>query len=140
VIWMLSLLLAVIGIVLRHLPHLIHVIEESLGARGSKIAAVGATAVAISPAFSGLGVVATTTVAAGLLSFRLGKREALLVLLFVGSALALAGWQGAVAPWAGAPRLDEPSLLVDRALSSGYDQDVARALQAWESRDANEGL
>lgn len=140
VVWMLSLLLAVVGIVLRHLPHLVHVIAESLGARGSKLGGIGAGLIAVAPALWGLGVVATATVFSGLLSFRLGKREALLVLLFVGSALALAGWNGSVAPWAGAPRLDEPSLLVDRALASGYDADIARSLQAWEARDANEAL
>ena len=43
-------------------------------------------------------------------------------------------------PWAGAPRLDDPSLLVDRALSSGYDPKLAKSLQAWEARDANEAL
>ena len=140
VVWMLSLLLAVVGIVFRHLPHLVHVIAESLGARGSRLGGFGAGLIAIAPALWGLGAAATATVFAGLVSFRLGKREALVVLLFVASALALAGWSGSVAPWAGAPRLDEPSLLVDRALSSGYDPDVARAIQAWEARDANEAL
>lgn len=140
VVWMLSLLLAVVGIVLRHLPHLVHIIAESLGARGHKVGRVGAAAIAVSPVLWGLGPVATATIFSGLLSFRLGKREALLVLLFVGSALALAGFLGSVAPWAGAPRLDEPSLLVDRSLNSGYDADLAAALKAWEARDANEGL
>lgn len=140
VVWMMSLLLAVVGIVLRHLPHLVHIIGESLGARGSKVGMMGAGMIALAPALWGLGAAATATVFSGLLSFRLGKREALLVLLFVGSALALATWSGSIAPWAGAPRLDEPSLLVDRALASGYDGDVAHALQAWEARDANEAL
>jgi len=140
VVWMLSLLLAVVGIALRHLPHLIHVIAETLGARSNRAGRAGATAISVAPVLWGLGPVATATIFSGLLSFRLGKREALLVLLFVGSALALAGSLGSVAPWAAAPRLDEPSLLVDRALSSGYDADYAAALQAWEGRDANEPL
>ncbi|MGE5179425.1 MAG: tetratricopeptide repeat protein [Bacteroidota bacterium] len=140
VVWMVSLLLAVIGIVLRHLPHLVHVLEESLGARGSRAGAIGATLIAIGPALWGLGAAATAAVFAGLLSFRFGKREALLVLVFVASALALAGWQGSVAPWAGSPRLDDPSLLVDRALHSGYDGDLARSLQSWEAKDTNEPL
>jgi len=100
----------------------------------------GAGLIALAPVLWGVGAAATATVFSGLLSFRLGKREAALVLLFVGSALALAGWNGLVAPWAGAPRLDDPSLLVDRALTSGYDPDLARALKAWEARDANEAL
>ena len=140
VVWMLSLLLAVVGITLRHLPHLVHIVAESLGARGNKAGRLGAAAISVSPVLWGLGPVATATIFAGLLSVRFGKREALLVLLFVASALALAGFLGSVAPWAGAPRLDEPSLLVDRALSSGYDADLAAALQSWEGRDANEGL
>lgn len=140
VVWMVALFLAVVGIALRHLPHLVHVIEESLGARGSRVGRLGAGMIAVAPAFWSLGATATATLFAGLLSFRLGKREAAIVLLFVGSTLALAGWHGSVAPWAGAPRLDEPSLLVDRALASGYDADAARALQAWEARDANESL
>jgi len=140
VVWMVSLFLAVVGIVLRHLPHLVHVIAESFGARGSALGGIGAGLIALAPVLWGVGAAATATVFSGLLSFRLGKREAALVLLFVGSALALAGWNGLVAPWAGAPRLDDPSLLVDRALTSGYDPDLARALKAWEARDANEAL
>ncbi|HEX7076993.1 MAG TPA: tetratricopeptide repeat protein [Candidatus Eisenbacteria bacterium] len=140
VIWMLSLLLAVIGIVVRHLPHLVHVVAETLGARRSAVGRAGAAAVALAPVLWGLGAVATGTVYAGLLTFRLGKREALLVLLFVASALALAAGMGVIGPWAGAPRLLEPSLLVDRALSSGHDAELARALEAWEKRDSNEAL
>ncbi|MGE5175665.1 MAG: tetratricopeptide repeat protein, partial [Hyphomicrobiales bacterium] len=140
VIWMLSLLLAVVGILVRHLPHLIHIVAESLGARRSPVGRAGATAVAIAPVLWGLGPVATGTLYAGLLTFRLGKREALLVLLFIASALGIAAGMGVIAPWAGAPTLREPSLLVDRALSSGYDADLVRALAEWEGRDANEAL
>jgi tetratricopeptide (TPR) repeat protein len=140
VVWMLSLFLAVVGICLRHLPHLVHIIAESLGARTNRVGRAGAGMIAIAPAFWGLGAVPTATLFAGLLSFRLGKREAVLVLLFVVSALALAGWLGSVTPWAGAPRLDDPSLLVDRALTTGYDPKVATSLLAWEARDRNESL
>ena len=140
VVWMLSLFLAVVGICLRHLPHLVHIIAESLGARSNRIGRTGAGLIAISPAFWGIGAVPTATLFAGLLSFRLGKREAVLVLLFVASALALVGMLGSITPWAGSPRLDDPSLLVDRALSSGYDPKVAKSLVAWEARERTEAL
>jgi tetratricopeptide (TPR) repeat protein len=140
VIWMVALLLAVVGIAIRHLPHLVHVLEESLGARGSRVGRVGAAAIGLSPILWGLGAIPTATLFAGLLSFRFGRREALLAVLFILSALSLAGFLATLAPWAGPPRLDEPSLLVDRAMSSGHDADLARSLEAWEGRDANEPL
>lgn len=140
VIWMLSLLLAIVGIIVRHLPHLVHVVAESLNARRSAMGRAGATAVTLAPVLWGLGAVATGTLYAALLTFRLGKREALLVLLFVASALGIAAGMGVIAPWAGAPRLAEPSLLVDRAFSSGHDEDLAAALRDWKARDANEAL
>ncbi len=139
-VWMISLLLVVAGIVIRHLPHLIHIVREllspnpTLGARGA------ATVTALSPALWGLGLVPTLTVFAGLVSFRFGKREAILIALFLVSALGLTGGIGAISPWAGSPTLEEPSLLVDRAMNSGYDPDLAAALMTWEARDANEPL
>ena len=60
--------------------------------------------------------------------------------LFLISALCLTGGIGAISPWAGSPTLEEPSLLVDRALNSGYDAELAAALQAWEAKDASEPL
>jgi len=139
-VWMVSLLLAVIGIAFRHFPHLVHVVRELLGAPQSHTGQASATVVALSPAVWGLGAVPTATLFAGLTSFRFGKREALLVALFLVSALVLAGGIGAIAPWAGTPSLEEPGLLVDRAMNSGYDADLAAALMAWEGRDAAEAL
>jgi len=140
VIWLVALLLAIVGIVVRHLPHLFHVVAETLGARDSRVGRVGAAALSLSPVLWGLGAIPTATLFAGLLSFRFGRREALILVLFFVSALSFAGLFGMIAPWAGAPRLDEPSLLVDRALSSGNDADLARALEAWKGRDSNEPL
>lgn len=140
VVWLVALLLAIVGIVVRHLPHLFHVVAETLGARDSRIGRIGAAALGLSPVLWGLGAIPTATLFAGLLSFRFGRREALILVLFFVSALSFAGLLGMIAPWAGAPRLDEPSLLVDRALSSGNDADLTRALEAWEGRDANEPL
>jgi len=139
-IWILSLLLAVTGIALRHLPHLIHVIRELLTPKRSVPAQVAATVIALTPAFWGLGAIPTVTLFAGLTSFRFGKRETFLLALFVVSALLLAGGIGLMAPWATAPTLDRPSLLVDRAVNSGYDSDVAAALLAWERKDGTEPL
>lgn len=139
-VWMVSLLLAVAGIAFRHFPHLVHIVRELVGARQTHIAQASATVISISPALWGLGVIPTATLFSGLTSFRLGKREAILVALFLVSALVLAGGIGAIAPWAGAPTLEEPGLLVDRAMSSGYDPDLAAALVAWEGRDATEAL
>jgi hypothetical protein len=139
-VWMASLLLAVIGISFRHFPHLVHVVRELLGARQTFVAQTSATIVSLSPAMWGLGVVPTATIFSGLTSFRFGKREAALVALFLVSALLLAGGIGMIEPWAGAPTLEEPGLLVDRAMSSGYDADLAAALSAWEGRDATEAL
>ncbi len=140
IVWILSLLLATIGIVLRHLPHLLHIVGELLGPRPTAATRVGAFAISVAPVLWLLGAIPTATVYAGLLSFRLGRREGLLVLLFVVSALALAGGLPFVAPWAGAPTLDDPSLLVDRAMSSGYDADLASALQSRSAGDAAEPL
>ena len=140
VIWLVALLLATVGIIVRHLPHLFHVVAETLGAAESRIGRLGAAALSLSPVLWGLGAIPTVTLFAGLLSFRFGRREALILVLFFVSALSFSGLFGMISPWAGAPRLDEPSLLVDRALSSGNNADLARALQAWEGRDANEPL
>ncbi len=139
-VWMASLLLAVIGIAFRHFPHLVHIVRELLGARQTHVAQASATVVSLSPAMWGLGVIPTATLFSGLTSFRFGKREALLVALFLVSSLILAGGIGAIEPWAGAPTLQEPGLLVDRAMNSGYDADLAAALVAWEGRDATEAL
>jgi len=139
-IWILSLLLAVTGIALRHLPHLIHVIREFLSPRRSVPAQAAATVLALAPVLWGLGAIPTVTLYAGLTSFRFGKRETFLLALFVVSALLLAGGVSLVAPWATAPTLERPSLLVDRAMNSGYDSDIAAALQASERRDATEPL
>jgi tetratricopeptide (TPR) repeat protein len=140
VVWMVSLLLVMTGIALRHLPHLIHIIREALSRRRSRPAELAATAVAVAPLFWGLGAIPTVTLFAGLTSFRFGKREVFLMALFVVSALLFAGGVGLVAPWAAAPSLNEPSLLVDRATNSGYDADLAAALLAWQRRDATEPL
>lgn len=139
-VWMISLLLAVAGIALRHLPHLLHIVRELLSPVATRGNRAAATVTTLSPALWGLGLVPTLTIFAGLTSFRLGKREALLVGLFLISALCLTGGIGAISPWAGSPTLEEPSLLVDRAMNSGYDAELAAALQAWESKDASEPL
>jgi tetratricopeptide (TPR) repeat protein len=140
IVWMLSLLLAAIGITLRHLPHLVHIVGEVVGPRQDAPARAGAIAIAVSPVLWLLGAIPTATIYVGLLSFRLGRREGLLVLLFLVSALGLAGGIQLVAPWAGAPTLDDPSLLVDRAMNSGYDVDLASALQARGAADPTEPL
>jgi tetratricopeptide (TPR) repeat protein len=139
-VWIVGLLLAVVGITLRHLPHLFHVTQELLGRRSTVAVRGAAAAVTLSPLLWGLGVVSTAAVYAGLLSFRLSKRELVLVLLFLLSTMGLAAGVGFVAPWAGAPTLEGPSLLVDRAMSSGYDPDLAGALLAWERTDPQEPL
>ncbi len=140
VVWVLSLLFAVVGIALRHLPHLIHIITELTGRSKGALANGGATLVALSPLLWGLGAIPTATVYAGLLSFRIGRREAVLVGLFVVSSIALASFATVVAPWAGPPSLEEPSLLVDRALHCGDDAEVKGALAALAMRDPSESL
>ena len=140
VVWMVSLLLAVIGISLRHLPHLIHDHTELTGNSKSAPALAGATVIALCPLLWGLGVLPTATVYAGLLSFRVGRREAFLVGLFVASSIALATFATAVAPWAGPPSLEEPSLLVDRALRCGADASLSSALGTLSMRDPSEPL
>ena len=139
-VWMVSLLLAVTGIAFRHFPHLVHIVRELLGAPQSHAGQASATVVTLAPVAWGLGAIPTATLFSGLTSFRFGKREVALVVLFLVSALVLVGAIGAIAPWAGAPTLEEPGLLVDRAMSSGYDADLAAALMAWEGRDATEAL
>lgn len=140
VVWTLGLLLAIVGITLRHLPHLLHILQEAFQARASSAGRLGAMAVALAPCAWGLGAIPTAGLYAGLVSFRLGKREWFLVLVFLASTLALAGGLPIIAPWAGAPTLEEPSLLVDRALNSGYDADLAAALHAWQEADPDEAL
>jgi tetratricopeptide (TPR) repeat protein len=139
-VWTVSLFLAVVGIVIRHLPHLRHVIQEILSRRRTRAARASATGISLAPVLWGMGAVPTATLYAGLVSFRWSRREGLLVVLFLVSALALAGGIGILAPWAGSPTLEEPSLLVDRALSTGYDADLAAALLAWEARENTEAL
>lgn len=139
-VWTIGLLLAIVGIALRHLPHLIHILQETFRSGSSATGRLGATAIALAPCAWGLGAIPTAALYAGLISFRLGKREWFLVILFLASSLALAGGMPIVAPWAGAPTLDEPSLLVDRAQQSGYDSDLAAALSAWEDGNPNEAL
>ncbi|HSQ60466.1 MAG TPA: tetratricopeptide repeat protein [Acidobacteriota bacterium] len=140
VVWMVGLLLAVAGIAIRHLPHLTHILRESLGAGASAAGRIGSAAIALAPCAWGLGAVPTAGLYAGLLSFRLGKREWFLVILFLVSSIALAGGMQVLAPWAGPPRLEEPSLLVDRALNAGYDHDLSASLVAWQETDPNEVL
>ncbi len=140
VVWMLSLLCAVVGIALRHLPHLVHIFTELTGRSKGALANAGATLIALCPLLWGLGPVPTATVYAGLLSFRIGRREAFLVGLFVVSSIALTTFATVIAPWAGPPSLQEPSLLVDRALHSGADAEVSGALQALAMRDPSEPL
>ena len=139
-VWIVSLLLAVIGIVIRHLPHLRHVVQEVLSRRGTPAVRTSAMGITFAPVLWGLGAVPTATLYGGLVSFRWTRREGTLVVLFLVSVLALAGGIGHLAPWAGAPTLEEPSLLVDRASSSGYDSDLAEALLAWEGRENAEAL
>ncbi len=140
VIWTIGLLLAIAGITLRHLPHLIHILQEAFHAGASSAGKLGAVAIALAPCAWGLGAIPTAGLYAGLISFRLGKREWFLVLVLLASSLALAGGMPLLAPWAGTPSLEEPSLLVDRALNSGYDADLAAALHAWKEVDPDEGL
>jgi tetratricopeptide (TPR) repeat protein len=140
VVWMVGLLLAIAGIAIRHLPHITHILREFLGAGASAGGRIGAAAIALAPCAWSLGAIPTAGLYAGLLSFRLGKREWFLVALFLASSLALAGGMPILAPWAGPPRLEEPSLLVDRSLNVGYDHDLAAALAAWQAADANEAL
>ena len=140
VVWTVGLLVAIAGITLRHLPHLIHVILELVGRSKGRLARGGATIIALSPLLWGLGAIPTATVYAGLLSFRVTRREAFLVGLFIVSAIALSSFLRSVAPWAGPPSLEEPSLLVDRALRSGSDPEIRTGLMALESRDPGEPL
>lgn len=140
VVWMLGLLFAIAGITLRHLPHLTHIILELVGRSKSSIARGASTVIALSPLLWGLGPIPTATVYAGLLSFRIGRREAFLVGMFVVSSIALASFLMSVAPWAAPPSLEEPSLLVDRAIHSGADSEVSGALVALALRDPAEPL
>jgi tetratricopeptide (TPR) repeat protein len=140
VVWIVSLLLAIAGITLRHLPHLVHIILELVGRTKGPITRAAAGLIALCPLFWGLGVIPTATVYAGLLSFRIGRREGFLVGLFVVSSIALAAFLTSVAPWASPPSLEEPSLLVDRALRSGADPEIAGALSALAMRDPSEPL
>lgn len=139
-VWCVSLFLAVVGIVIRHLPHLRHVIQEVLSRRPGGPVKVASAAISLAPLLLGLGAVPTATLYAGLVSFRWSRREAAIVVLFLVSALALAAGIGHLAPYAGAPTLEGPSLLVDRAMTTGYDADVAAALLAWEARENTEAL
>ena len=140
VVWILSLLLAVVGISLRHLPHLIHIVTELTGRSKGALAQTGATVIALCPLLWGLGAIPTATVYAGLLSFRVGRREAVLIGLFIVSSIAFASFATLVAPWAAPPSLEEPSLLVDRALHCGADAPMSGALQALALRDPSEPL
>ncbi len=140
IVWTIGLLLAIAGITLRHLPHLIHILQETFHAGASSAGRIGSMMIALAPCAWGLGAIPTAGLYAGLISFRLGKREWFLVLLFLASTLALAGGMPLLAPWAGAPSLEEPSLLVDRSLNSGYDADLAAALHAWQDVDPKEAL
>ena len=139
-VWIVGLLLTVIGIVVRHLPHLFHVVQELLGRRSTALVRGAATAVTLSPLLWGLGVVPTAAIYTGLVSFRLSKRELVLVLVFLLSTMGLTAGLGLIAPWAGAPTLGGPSLLVNRAMSTGYDPDLAGAFLAWERIDTQEPL
>jgi tetratricopeptide (TPR) repeat protein len=139
-VWFLSLLLAMVGIVFRHLPHLLHILGELTGRRAGGAARSGALLLAAAPALWLLGLVPTAATYTGLLSFRLGRREGALVLLFFVTALAIAGGLPLLAPWAGAPTLDDPSLLVNRAMKSSYDPDLAAGLQTCETADPTEPL
>jgi tetratricopeptide (TPR) repeat protein len=140
VVWIVSLLLALVGIALRHLPHMVHITRELLSPKSNAGVQAAATAIPLTPVLWGLGAVPTVTIYTGLLSFRFSKREALLAALFLASVLLVVGGLDYVAPWVGAPTLDEPSLLVNRAVSSGYDPDLASALLAWQSRDPSQAL
>ncbi|HMI30647.1 MAG TPA: tetratricopeptide repeat protein, partial [Candidatus Limnocylindrales bacterium] len=140
VVWIVSLLLAVAGITLRYLPHLVHIILELVGRTKGPVTRAAAGLIALCPLFWGLGVIPTATVYAGLLSFRIGRREAFLVGLFIVSSIALASFLTSVAPWASPPSLEEPSLLVDRALHSGADPEISGALSALAMRDPSEPL
>jgi Tetratricopeptide repeat len=139
-VWFLSLLLAMAGIVLRHLPHLLHILGEVLGRRPGTAARTGAALLAAGPALWLLGLVPTAAIYTGLLSFRLGRREGSLVVLFFMTALLIAGGLPILAPWAGGPTLDDPSLLVNRAMKSPYDPDLAAALQTCATADPSEPL
>jgi tetratricopeptide (TPR) repeat protein len=139
-VWTVSLFLVVVGISFRHLPHLRHVIQEVLSRRTTAATRVSATAISLAPLLWSLGAVPTTILYGGLVSFRWSRREGILVVLFLVSALALTGGIGLLAPWAGAPTLEEPSLLVDRSMSSAYDADLAAALLAWQARENTESL
>ena len=139
-VWIVGLFLAVVGIALRHLPHLMHIVTELTGRSKSALARGGAALITLAPLLWGLGPIPTATVYAGLVSFRIGRREGLLVGLFVVSAIGLAAFGTLVAPWAGPPSLEEPSLLVDRALRCGADASISSKLATLASRDPSEAL
>ena len=85
-VWIISLLVAVIGIGFRHFPHLVHMVEEMVSPRPSRVVRAAATLISLSPLAWGLGAIPTATLYAGLVSYRFGKREAVLVTLAATSA------------------------------------------------------
>jgi len=140
VVWTISLLFAIVGITLRHLPHLIHIVLELVGRGKSLLARTGATLIVLAPLLWGLGPIPTATVYAGLVSFRVGRREGFLIVLFLVSVLGVSSFLNTVAPWAGPPSLEEASLLVDRSLRAGADAEASGALTALRMRDPKEPL
>ena len=140
VVWTISLLFAIVGITLRHLPHLVHIILELVGRSQGFFARLGAGLIALAPLLWGLGPIPTATVYAGLVTFRVSRREGFLILMFLVSVLGVSSFLSTVAPWAGPPSLEEPSLLVDRALRSGVDAEASGALTALKMRDPKEPL
>ena len=140
VVWILSLLIAIAGITLRHLPHLIHIILELVGRSKGIAARTGATLIALAPLLWGLGPILTATVYAALVSFRVGRREGALLVLFLASCIGLGLFLPSLAPWAGPPSIEEPSLLVDRALHAGADAELSGSLAALAMRDPKEPL
>jgi tetratricopeptide (TPR) repeat protein len=64
-VWMVSLLLAVVGIAIRHFPHLVHIVRELLGAPQSHLGQASATVGTVSPAIWGLGIIPTATLFSG---------------------------------------------------------------------------
>ncbi len=140
VVWFLSLLLAIAGITLRHIPDLTHILQEILGPGRDAGVRLAAGAMALAPLLWGLGAIPAATVYAGLVSFRLGRREAFIVALFLVSSLALIFGAKLLTPWAGGLSLDEPSLLIERGLHSGSDAEIMGTLESMGSRDPAEPL
>ena len=62
VVWTISLLFAIVGITLRHLPHLVHIILELVGRSQSFLSRAGAILIALAPLLWGLGPIPTATV------------------------------------------------------------------------------